>query len=319
MKLIAHRGGAGLRVENTLAAFDHAIDTGADGAELDIHLSADGHVVVHHDDCLNSDYCRYSDGTWLDSNKRLQLSALTYEQLQQYDIGTPRPGSAHARRFNRIQAVPRQRIPLLRDVIRLVKRRHADFFLLIEVKAALLELQATRLQALVDATLSLLQAEQFTRRAILCSFDWRSMLHAKRQCPDIRTWLISSPLSWFGDTEPPVADIPPPAHELDAIRRVYADGDAPWFAGHDPRHYGGSYPRAVAAAGADAWYPYHRDCTLDNCRQARQLGLATAAWSVNLTDPQALRRVARTGVGHLTVDYPDTRPACLASGASQAP
>lgn len=308
MKIIAHRGGAGLRVENTLAAFDHAIDVGADGAELDVHLSADGHVVVHHDDCLNSAYCRYTDGTWLDPGKRIPLAGLSYAQLQQYDIGTPRPDSAYARRFERIQAVPQQRIPLLRDVIRQVKQRQTDFFLLIEIKAALLELQATRLQTLVDATLSLLQAEQFTQRAILCSFDWRSMLYAKQQCAGIRTWLISSPLSWFHADTPPAADIPPPPEQLNAIRRVYADGDAPWFAGHDPRHYGGSYPRAAAAAGADAWYPYHRDCTTHNCQQAHQLGLETAAWSVNLNDQAALRRVAQTGVGHLAVDYPDTRP-----------
>ena len=39
---IAHRGGAGLRPENTLAAFAHAIALGADGAELDVQLTRDG-------------------------------------------------------------------------------------------------------------------------------------------------------------------------------------------------------------------------------------------------------------------------------------
>ncbi len=45
----AHRGGAALRPENTLAAFDHGLSLGADGLELDVHLSRDGVVVVHHD------------------------------------------------------------------------------------------------------------------------------------------------------------------------------------------------------------------------------------------------------------------------------
>ena len=45
----AHRGGAALRPENTLAAFDHGMSTGADGLEFDVHLSRDGVVVVHHD------------------------------------------------------------------------------------------------------------------------------------------------------------------------------------------------------------------------------------------------------------------------------
>ena len=48
----AHRGGAALRPENTLAAFDHGLALGADGLELDVYLSRDGVVVVHHDPTL---------------------------------------------------------------------------------------------------------------------------------------------------------------------------------------------------------------------------------------------------------------------------
>jgi len=48
----AHRGGAGLRPENTFAAFHHGLGLGADGLEVDVHLSRDGVVVVHHDPTL---------------------------------------------------------------------------------------------------------------------------------------------------------------------------------------------------------------------------------------------------------------------------
>src|SRR5215212_4078474 len=48
----AHRGGAGLRRENSIEAFDHGVSLGADGLEFDVHLSSDGIVVVHHDDTL---------------------------------------------------------------------------------------------------------------------------------------------------------------------------------------------------------------------------------------------------------------------------
>ncbi|MDR1989303.1 MAG: glycerophosphodiester phosphodiesterase [Acidobacteriaceae bacterium] len=50
--VFAHRGGAGLAPENTLAAFDHATQLGVDGFELDVRLSRDGVVVVHHDATL---------------------------------------------------------------------------------------------------------------------------------------------------------------------------------------------------------------------------------------------------------------------------
>ena len=52
-QVFAHRGGCALGPENTIAAFDLGRNAGADGLELDVHLSADGIVVVCHDDTLD--------------------------------------------------------------------------------------------------------------------------------------------------------------------------------------------------------------------------------------------------------------------------
>lgn len=49
---ISHRGGAAENLENTIAAFEHAVTTGTDMLELDVHLTKDGEVVVSHDDNL---------------------------------------------------------------------------------------------------------------------------------------------------------------------------------------------------------------------------------------------------------------------------
>ena len=51
--VFAHRGGSKLAPENTIAAFDRGMALGVDGLELDVHLSRDGLVVVHHDRVLN--------------------------------------------------------------------------------------------------------------------------------------------------------------------------------------------------------------------------------------------------------------------------
>ena len=51
--VFAHRGGCASGPENTLAAFDLGLQAGADGLELDVHLSADGVPVVHHDATLD--------------------------------------------------------------------------------------------------------------------------------------------------------------------------------------------------------------------------------------------------------------------------
>jgi glycerophosphoryl diester phosphodiesterase len=51
--VFAHRGGGALAPENTMAAFDNGLALGADGIELDVRLSCDGVVVIHHDRTLD--------------------------------------------------------------------------------------------------------------------------------------------------------------------------------------------------------------------------------------------------------------------------
>jgi len=53
MLKIGHRGAAGYEPENTLKAFQKALELNADGIELDVHLSADGHIVVIHDETID--------------------------------------------------------------------------------------------------------------------------------------------------------------------------------------------------------------------------------------------------------------------------
>ncbi len=74
--VFAHRGGSGLAPENTLAAFDHGLSVGADGLELDVHLSRDGRPVVHHDVHLE----RTTDGTG-------PIAACSVEDLSRVDAG----------------------------------------------------------------------------------------------------------------------------------------------------------------------------------------------------------------------------------------
>ena len=50
--VVAHRGASGSELENSLAAFKAAAPQGADGVELDIHSTADGELIVHHDETI---------------------------------------------------------------------------------------------------------------------------------------------------------------------------------------------------------------------------------------------------------------------------
>ncbi|SED82258.1 glycerophosphodiester phosphodiesterase [Ruania alba] len=77
MQIYAHRGASAEQPENTLAAFDRAIELGVDGIELDVHLSADGVPVVIHDDTLD----RTTSGTGA-------VNAHTEAELARTDAGS---------------------------------------------------------------------------------------------------------------------------------------------------------------------------------------------------------------------------------------
>ncbi len=66
MMILGHRGASDARLENTLPAFTHAIERGADGVELDVQLSRDGEVIVFHDDDLARLAGRYERVSQLD-------------------------------------------------------------------------------------------------------------------------------------------------------------------------------------------------------------------------------------------------------------
>jgi glycerophosphoryl diester phosphodiesterase len=67
MKIIAHRGGAGMALENSATAFKKAVKLGVDSIELDVHLTKDRHLVVNHDASLSrtsGDPRRIANCTW---------------------------------------------------------------------------------------------------------------------------------------------------------------------------------------------------------------------------------------------------------------
>ena len=103
MDVQGHRGARGYLPENTLPSFARALELGVTTLELDVGVTRDGVVVVHHDRGLNPDIARGPDGKWV--ARALPINSLTYEELQRYDVGRLRPGSDYAMRFPRQQPV----------------------------------------------------------------------------------------------------------------------------------------------------------------------------------------------------------------------
>lgn len=113
--------------------------------------------MIYHDLRSNPDITRGPDGRWLEKPGP-EISALTFDELQQYDVGRIKPGTEYARRFLEQRAVDGTRIPRLSDLFDLVtKSGNTKVNFDRETKLSPLERPAT------------LPVEDFTRRAIVRS------------------------------------------------------------------------------------------------------------------------------------------------------
>jgi len=156
-QVFAHRGGCALGPENTIAAFDLGVAAGADGLELDVHLSADGIVVVHHDETLD----RTTSGAGL-------LAGRTAAELAATDAGYR---FERAGRFEfRGQGVG---IPTLCEVL----RRYPHIPIIVEMKVDSAEMGA--------AVAADVRRADAVERGCVAGFGSRALRAARAALPDL--------------------------------------------------------------------------------------------------------------------------------------
>ena len=165
---VAHRGGAKLRPENTVSAFDHAIESKVDGIELDVRLSRDGQPVVIHDATL--------DRT---TNLRGPVEALTVAELSHVDA---------AHRFDPDRGFPyRGRgigIARLADVV----DRYRGVPLVVEIKGESREL--------AERTVAVIHDAGAAGRVVIGGFNPVTMGAARAAGPDLITSAATPEVRW---------------------------------------------------------------------------------------------------------------------------
>ena len=284
LDLQGHRGARGLAPENTLPAFQRALELGVTTLELDIGVTGDGVLLIHHDATLNPDLTRDASGRFLEQ-RGPAIHSMTWAQLQTYDVGRLKPGTDYARLYPEQQPVDGTRIPRLSDLFDMVKRS-GDERIRFDIET---KLNPTRpeetpapepfARALVDE----IRKAGMALRVVIQSFDWRTLQVVQKIAPEIPTAYLTV------------------QQRFDNVGAGRPEG-SPWTAGFQYRDHG-SVPKMVKAAGGSAWSAFHGDLDAAKVKEAQALGLKVLAWTVN--DPAQMERLLDYGVDGLITDRPD--------------
>ena len=160
MIIMAHRGYSSKAPENTMPAFELAMEAGSGGIELDVHLTKDGEVVVIHDDVLNRT-----------TNGKGQVEEFTMAELKELDAG-----SWFSPDFKGTK------LPTLREVLELISQHNV--LLNVETKTAL------GFEQLNEKLAPLLDEYAMWEKTIISSFNHYALVHIKTIRPQARTGIL---------------------------------------------------------------------------------------------------------------------------------
>ena len=162
-QITAHRGYSTVAPENTLPAFEEAVEIGADYIELDVQLTADEQLVVFHDKTIE----RTTDGTG-------ELSTMTYDELQKLSAGKWFSSDG---RFDDVK------ISLLSEVLETVGD---DILLNIEIK------NHGDVKKTAEKTVEVIEEYGIERTCYITSFSYTALKTVKKINPKIKTGLIAN-------------------------------------------------------------------------------------------------------------------------------
>lgn len=157
----AHRGASGCCPENTLAAFQKALELGATGIETDVQLTKDGQVIVIHDESLART-----------AGLKKLVKDTEYEELSSLDAGSWFAPAFH-----------NQRIPTLEQLLELLKP--TGIVLNIELKNGVIPYPGIE-----EKVIRMVRDFRMTERVIISSFNHYSLVTCKQLAPEIRTGIL---------------------------------------------------------------------------------------------------------------------------------
>jgi glycerophosphoryl diester phosphodiesterase len=299
--LEAHRGGRGLRPENTLASFGNALKLGVTTLELDTGVTRDGIVVVSHERRISSLECRDTapakagDPAYPYVGKLIH--ELTYAQLRTLDCGT-RHAPAGDPFVPTQQAVPGTHMPKLAQVFALAQRYGAkDVQFNIETKLdPTLPGETVGPDTFARKVIDQIRKAKVQRRSLLQSFDWRTLKIARSVAPSLRRVALAQPATVFPGS-------PWTAGYKIASNRPFDDGSVAAVVAKDLK--------------ADVISPVAPSTTPRLIKSSHNLGLPVIPWTVN--EKADMAKLIDAGVDGLISDYPDRLREVVAARGKELP
>jgi len=296
LDLQAHRGGIGMTVESTLAAFSRALELGVTTLEMDVQITEDGAAVVTHDRQVNGSKCQDTvPATPGDPEYPYvgdYVNTLSLAQVKTLDCGTKT-----LPQFPEQQADPGARMPTLSQVFDLVDRYQADGVMMnieTKVEAGAPSETAPREQ-FVQVVAREIRAAKVQDQVTIQSFDWGALMRMSEVAPSL------------------------PLVALDnyTFLQVAQPGASPWLGGIDIDAYEDSVVKAAKSFGASAISPVHGFpqngriddpdyrpyVTVDMVREAHRADLEVIPWTID--DVPTMESLMDKGVDGIITDYPN--------------
>jgi glycerophosphoryl diester phosphodiesterase len=278
-----HRGARGLFPENSLAAIQGAIEIGCDAIEVDLCVSADNQLVIHHDPILSPYLVKTKFGNWIDPG--IKIKDLTLNLIKEFDIGQLNRDSKYGQKFPIQKSIPGSRIPLLSEFVELVTTLQSDVVLNLELKSTPYDINITpAADKYVDLVSEALKQHDIISQTFLQSFDWRLPIELKNRFPDLKIGLLTDQQS-DGNPQSPIAGKP-----------------SLWSNSLDLAEYE-DVATMVKQAGGNVWSVNFRDLRIEDVKSAHQQGIEVYVWTVN--DIDDMERMIEFEVDAITTDYPD--------------
>lgn len=266
-----HRGSRGHMPENTLPSFALAIEAGADVLELDLLVTKDGELIIHHDFYLNKELCTHLDGSAVSSAPLIR--SLPLAMIKQYDSGRKTN-----RNFPQQRSVPGTQIPTLQELFDFIKSSPLP-----NAKKVRLNLEIKRdshhpewtigAREFAKKVIDVVEKNGFVDRIGYSSFDPEVLQEIRKLDPNAK------------------------------IGFLFEEETFPTFNRPDPQAGMKTLIAIASSFKADTISPDHVLLKPEDVSIMKKSGFRVVAWTVN--DPKRWAELIDMGVDGIITDFPD--------------